>query len=765
MKIGQKLALGFGIVIVLMIILGATGIIQLNNVNTGYKVDVKKEEFAKFLAQKLQADVLQVRRNEKDFMARQDLKYFQKGNNNLELAEKDVSILMETTANQEIRNELNLALQGLAAYRYAFARLAKASEERGLNENLGVQGNFRASAHQLSADMDKYDVDDIRYWLLMMRRYEKDLHLNLQNASVGEKYLMKFNSALQSCRTVVTESKLEPGLQAQVKDDLEQYGLALGEWYKGKVKYQQVRAAAGKMEEFINRHYIPNGKVLLLTLRKEEKDYMLRSNEKYIARLEKTAAVLSENIETSLLDQSAKNELKARLDNYTAGIKILVAKDIEIAGLLNEMKASADPVLELSDEVVEQTSQLADQISREISSSAALAITVVWVIGIMSVIIATVFAYFFGRSISIPLQKAAAMLTEMGKGHLDQRLRMERADEIGEMAKTMDEFADSLQGEMVAALNKLAHGDLTFDAVPYDENDIIRNSLKKAGVDLNKLISEIFTATEQIASASGQVSDSSQALSQGATEQAASLEEITSSMTEMGSQTKHNAENATLANQLAGQTRSAAESGNAKMQEMVTAMEEINEAGQNISRIIKVIDEIAFQTNLLALNAAVEAARAGRHGKGFAVVAEEVRNLAARSARAAKETDELIKGSVAKTQNGAEIARQTSEALAEIVNSISKVNGLVGEIAAASAEQAQGINQAGQALGQIDQVTQQNTASAEQSAAAAEELSSQALHMKDMMSNFTIKDGGTRQQPAIADNQGGANASKGGAWG
>ncbi|MDH4322382.1 MAG: methyl-accepting chemotaxis protein, partial [Desulfobulbaceae bacterium] len=358
-----------------------------------------------------------------------------------------------------------------------------------------------------------------------------------------------------------------------------------------------------------------------------------------------------------------------------------------------------------------------------------------WVIGIVFVVgvaaIVTV-ALMITRSITQPVTKTVHMLEEMAKGHLDTRLNMDRADEIGQMAKTMDSFADSLQNEMVAALNKLADGDLTFDANPHDENDAIRNSLKKTGDDLNKLISEVLNATEQIASGSGQVSDSSQALSQGATEQAASLEEITSSMTQMASQTKLNAENATQANQLAGQTRGAAEGGNAKMQEMVTAMGEINEAGQNISKIIKVIDEIAFQTNLLALNAAVEAARAGRHGKGFAVVAEEVRNLAARSAKAAKETAELIESSVEKTKNGTKIAETTSEALAEIVNSVTKVTDLVGEIAAASNEQAQGISQTNQALGQIDQVTQQNTASAEESAAASEELSGQAMHMKEM---------------------------------
>ncbi|MDW7645336.1 MAG: methyl-accepting chemotaxis protein [Desulfuromonadales bacterium] len=391
--------------------------------------------------------------------------------------------------------------------------------------------------------------------------------------------------------------------------------------------------------------------------------------------------------------------------------------------------------------------------SADAQAGAAKARTAMVVAVILAIILAIALGLLISRDISGAMKRAVAMIRGLERGHLDQRLRMKRKDEIGEMAAAMDGFADSLQGEVVASLQKLADGDLTFEVRPRDEQDVIRRALSRVGEDLNGILAQIHVAGSQMASGSAQVADSSQSLSQGATEQASSLEQITSSMAELASQTRLNAENATQANHLATTARGAAENGNAQMQQMVAAMNDINESGENISRIIKVIDEIAFQTNLLALNAAVEAARAGQHGKGFAVVAEEVRNLAARSAKAAAETAELIEGSVKKAQNGSEIADRTAVALGEIVTGISKATDLVAEIAAASNEQAQGIAQVNQGLGQIDQVTQQNTANAEESAAAAEELSSQAAQLQQMLARFSLKNlGQDYVQPELDPN-------------
>jgi len=398
------------------------------------------------------------------------------------------------------------------------------------------------------------------------------------------------------------------------------------------------------------------------------------------------------------------------------------------------------------DDIAELNLKAADKAMVDGEADAARSKRTAMVAVVAGMLIAVLFGIFLANSLAGPVQAVAGMLFELGKGHLSQRLRMNRKDEVGEMAKAMDDFADNLQNNFVVALEKIADGNFAFEAVQVDDKDAIGLAMKKTLADMNATLGQIYLAGEQVNSAAAQVSSASQSLSQGATESASSLEQITSSMTEMGSQTKLNAGNATQANQLAGQAKDVALKGNLQMKEMVGAMTDISESAQNISKIIKVIDEIAFQTNLLALNAAVEAARAGRHGKGFAVVAEEVRNLAARSAKAAGETAELIEGSVRKTAKGTEIADKTAEALSEIVSSVGKVSDLVGEIAAASNEQAQGISQVNEGLGQIDQVTQQNTASAEECAAAAEELSSQAAQLRQMLARFQLKMATDRQQ-------------------
>ena len=366
------------------------------------------------------------------------------------------------------------------------------------------------------------------------------------------------------------------------------------------------------------------------------------------------------------------------------------------------------------------------------------------------ILIGFIISFIFARSISRPVMAGVGyLLTVSEKGDLSHDVDngyMTRGDEIGQLARAVQGLIEA-QRVQAGLAKKMSAGDWNIEVPVRSAEDELGRSLSEMVVQMNSTLLAVNNAAVQVDSGSEQIAASSQSLSQGATESAASLQEISASMTQIGAQTKHNAENAQQANTLATEARTAAQRGSQHMGEMVAAMKDIDSSSQQISKIIKAIDDIAFQTNLLALNAAVEAARAGRHGKGFAVVAEEVRNLAARSAKAAKETAELIESSGAKVGKGTQIAAQTEKALVEIVEGITKAADLVSEIAAASNEQAEGVSQVSIGLGQIDSVTQQNTANAEETASSSEELSDQARQLKQLLTRFRLKGG---QESSVA---------------
>jgi methyl-accepting chemotaxis protein len=356
----------------------------------------------------------------------------------------------------------------------------------------------------------------------------------------------------------------------------------------------------------------------------------------------------------------------------------------------------------------------------------------------MLAVAATVLWLIIRLGISKPLERAVALANSVREGDLSHRLNLDKGDEIGLLAKALDEMADGLEG-MANLAEGIADGDLTQDVKVASDRDRFGRSLANMVENLNSMMGEILISSGRVNDGASLISSSSDSLSNGASDQAASLQEITASMAELTAGTQKNAENAQQAETIARRTQEAAGKGVDKVEVLTGAMAEMSEASAEIAKIIKVIDDIAFQTNLLALNAAVEAARAGKHGKGFAVVAEEVRNLAGRSAKAARETTGLIERAIDRVENGTALTAETAETFSAIREGVVETTDLMGKIADASRNQATGINEISNGMQQIDSITQRNAAGSEEMASAAQDLSLQARGLQEMLGRFRLK--------------------------
>ncbi len=677
-KIAKKLTIGFGSLLGLVVVVGLLAFLGLNNAAVGF---TEYREMARDtnLAGRLQANMLMVRMNVKDFIITGSDTDLQQYNDYLKKMKGFLEESQVEIQNPERARKIDLVDEKVKEYEAAFEKLIVMKRQRNeyVHEKLNVIGpEMERSLTKIMVSANE-DNDIQAAYLAGMA---------LRNLLLGRLYVIKFldTNAQEDVDRVIKEfSEFKMQLTTLDKD----------------LQNPERRTLLNKIIE-LEGTYLPTFKTLV--------DLIFERNELITGTLDQIGPIVAKNVEDVKLDiKSVQDTLGPRL-----------------------------------------------------VSSNRNSIVVIVIIVIIAIVIGIFLALYLTRSITKPLAKGVEFAKMVESGDLTSDVDIDQKDEVGLLVDAMRSMVANLK-KMVDLAEQIADGNLTILVEARSEKDALAHALQAMVSNLSKTAAEIKSASSQVASGSEQLASASQSMSQGATEQASALEEISSSMSEIESQTRQNADNAKQANQFVAEVRSSADKGTQQMAEMVTAINEINESSQNISKIIKVIDEIAFQTNLLALNAAVEAARAGKYGKGFAVVAEEVRNLAARSATAAKETSTLIEGAVNKSEAGTEISQRTEAVLGEIVSSVVKVSDLVGEISAASIEQAEGVSQVSEGLEQIDKVTQQNSAHAEETASSSEELSSQATLLIQSVDAFRTSDsqnvqftrqaGSSTHQPLLQD--------------
>ncbi len=446
-------------------------------------------------------------------------------------------------------------------------------------------------------------------------------------------------------------------------------------------------------------------------------------------------------IEDSMSKQEpVRNRLSDLLRTNTEESNLEASKvfDSELLPLLQQ---EADELIDVTEEQHALSTERYELVQKIYSGIKIFCIAIL----VISIIITILILKALLKAIMVPLNQLEDAAEALRQGDFSKEMTYDSKDEFGITCLHMQESFDELRRiiEIVdEEVEKLANGDFAFsisETFP-GETQAIQDSINKLLYRLNEAFGNILAYASQIDQGSNQVSDGAQALAQGATEQASTVEELSGRLENVSKKVSENAENARNASELSNQSGELAQKTLDDMKEMELAMQEISTKSEDIGKVIKVIEDIAFQTNILALNAAVEAARAGSAGKGFAVVADEVRNLAAKSAEAAKNTTVLIESSLSTVQQGVEVAGTTNESFKILAEKVRDTVEIINSISAASAEQATDIHQISLAVEQISAVVQTNSATGEESAAASEELSSQAALMNQLVSGFRLSE-------------------------
>lgn len=730
--------------------------------------------------QKIEAQILTLRKHEKDFLMRKDMKYFEKFqqvNNSLNgnvLALQ--SLLLDKNSDTQALKKLQQSLQGYSA---AFKQLVEAYQNVGLDHKSGLQGSLRKAVHNIESQLKTLNKTDLTADMLMLRRREKDFLLRFDL-----KYLDKFNQDVAAFERSLLESDLMETQKREILAGLLQYqndfkkmvdgyvvlGIDSEQGLRGEMRsaVHETDVAIKALEQSVTQlleqsikdnENVAIGVALLLSLivilmsigvargisRSVEQltevmskvatssDLSLRLNYDRRDEIQTVASAFNDlltNIQASInetnqvLSAVAEGDFTQRVESQQNG---------DLKTLKEGVNASAESVDFMMSELAKIMQALGEgQFDVKMDSRVPKA---------FSHKVDTAL-----ESINLIIEDINDVMSSMSRGEFDHRVQAQAEGQLAQLKSSVNVSMNNLEkaiNELKEAVVAQSKGDLTHKIESDYQGELL--ILKEA---FNYTVDRLVQVVASVLSAAGVVTQSSLEVSQGATDlsdrvqqQAASVEETSATTEEMNSAVKNNSENAEQATEVAHEVNRKTLDGSEVMKQTITAMSSIEESSHKISEIVNLIDSIAFQTNLLALNAAVEAARAGEHGRGFAVVAAEVRALAQKSAEAAKEISALISETVSRVEHGTRLASESGEMLTVINDSVGRVTQMIESIASASQEQSEGIGQIHKAISEIDQVTQQNAALVEQTSAASESLSEQSMILNKEMTFFRLPDG------------------------
>lgn len=665
--------------------------------------NIVKMEGYKDLISKVEIKILELRRNEKDFLARKDLTYTHKFEKNFKELHAYTQQLLGMVEEMDLNKELILTLTGsIAHYKISFDRIVAYQQEIGLNEKSGLYGDLRNAVHQVEKVGMNLGDNELAADMLMLRRREKDFMLRSDM-----KYLTKFEKDMKKTLEHLSASqKLTVTQKSDIKSLFAKYDQNFHQFVKGmkKMGLEPDKGLMGVMRNEIHK--------------------------------------------TETYEKELRKDIEKKIESYQRifYIIIIMVSLLFITTILILLYVIIPSIIHPIHQMIVFCAKLnRGDLSNRLDMGKPISCSTIMSCGIVDCPSYGKEAWCWVESGSFSNHPTCPHAIKEEDCRDCKIWMICKPNEMEEMGSAINAVVDELNTKANVAL-KIANGDVDQEVNIASDFDTLGLAHLKMVENLNDVFKQIRMATEQVSNGAKQLSSSAHVLASGTTKQAANLEEVSSSMSQVGGSAKVNSENADQASHLSNQTLDVVAKGLAQMEDMLSSMDRINNTSSDISKIIKVIDEIAFQTNLLALNAAVEAARAGKYGKGFAVVAEEVRNLAARSAEAAKNTTELIENSAKEVENGVTSARKTADILNEINESIIKVNDLVREITSASQEQSVNTDEITKALLQVNDVIQENSSLSEETSSASEELNGQAIQLKELMKRFNLKVTNTDQR-------------------